>query len=304
MPADDIEVIEGGEEGIRLHTSLGPKAFQVEDGKVSWQPTTIKIAASARTGKIAFDGNIGAMTFGNDQQTVSIDGLTVVGQQTPTPFGFRVGDVDMTMGTMTVDAGGVRAGGVQSMHLKASSSVDDALFAVAMRLEMGKQAVPGFGDISLITDMDFSNIDAAALDAVGKRLEDRAGALDPSQLLMAAEDELKDLFAAGLNVSVNQLDVALPMGTVEMKTTIAVPASARATFEWASLLLRTVASVDIRIPENLMQFATSMNPQAGALIGLGYLKKEGDTYVMAAGYKKGVLTINGAPIPVPLGALQ
>ena len=275
----------------------------VEDGTISWQPTTINIASSAKTGNVKFDGNIGAMTFGNDQQTVSIDGLTIVGQQTPTPFGFNIGDVDMTMGAMTVSAGGVAAGGMQGLHVTASSSVDDALVALAMRLEMSGQ-VPGFGDVSYIADMGFSNIDAAALGAVSQRLDELAGTPDPNQLLMAAENEFKDLFAAGLNVDVNQFDVALPMGTVEMKMTVEVPESDRATLEWPSLWLGTVASADIRVPEALVQFATSMNPQAGAIIGMGYLKKEGDTYVMAADYKKGLLTINGAPVPIPMGAFQ
>jgi NADPH-dependent glutamate synthase beta subunit-like oxidoreductase len=34
MPADEIEVIEGSEEGLRLHNSRGPREVLVEDGKV------------------------------------------------------------------------------------------------------------------------------------------------------------------------------------------------------------------------------------------------------------------------------
>jgi hypothetical protein len=53
-----------------------------------------------------------------------------------------------------------------------------------------------------------------------------------------------------------------------------------------------------------MQQATSMDPQAGAIVALGYLKKQGDVYVMDAAFRNGLLTINGAPIPVPLGMFQ
>ena len=35
MPADDIEVIEGAEEGIRLHNRRGPREILVEDGRVT-----------------------------------------------------------------------------------------------------------------------------------------------------------------------------------------------------------------------------------------------------------------------------
>ena len=53
-----------------------------------------------------------------------------------------------------------------------------------------------------------------------------------------------------------------------------------------------------------MQLASSMNPQTGAIIGMGYLKKDGDFYIMDADLEKGLLTINGAPIPIPMGAFQ
>jgi formate dehydrogenase (NADP+) beta subunit len=41
MPADDIEVIEGVEEGVILHTSRGPARIKVEGGKVKGLETTV-----------------------------------------------------------------------------------------------------------------------------------------------------------------------------------------------------------------------------------------------------------------------
>ncbi len=276
----------------------------VDGGEVTWQATTINIASSAKTGNVEFEGDVGAMTFGNDQQIVSIDGLTFVGQQAPSSYGFNVGNIDFMMGALSSNAGGQAAGGMQGLSVKASSSVDGDLAAAAMRLEMSGQTIPGFGDISVIADLGFSSIDAAALGAVSMRLDGLTGAPDPEQIMIAAEEELKDLFAAGIDVGVEQFDVALPMGTIQMKMTIQIPASDHAAFEWSSLLLDTVASLDVRVPEALVQLASSMNPQAGAIIGMGYLKKEGDLYIMDADLKQGLLTINGAPIPIPMGAFQ
>ncbi|MFQ5633020.1 MAG: FAD-dependent oxidoreductase, partial [bacterium] len=34
MPADDVEIIEGSEEGVQLHTSLGPKEIHLDNGRV------------------------------------------------------------------------------------------------------------------------------------------------------------------------------------------------------------------------------------------------------------------------------
>ena len=292
----------GGDLDSRFVIEAGSRV--VDDGEVTWQPTIVNIVSSARTGDIGFDGEIGTMTFGNNQQIVTIDGLTFAGEQENTPYGFHVGTVEMAMGEMTINFGGTPTGGMKGMSLKASSSIDDGRVRANMRMEMDGQTIPEFGDISVIADMKFAKIDAAAFGVVTSQLEDLAGSQDPTSMMMGVQEELKDLFAAGLSVGVDQFDVTLPMGTVEMKMTLEVPESDRATFEWTSLLLSVVATFDVVVPEELMQLATSMNPQAGAIVGMGYLKKDGDVYIMDADFKKGLLSVNGAPIPIPMGAFQ
>jgi hypothetical protein len=37
------------------------------------------------------------------------------------------------------------------------------------------------------------------------------------------------------------------------------------------------------------------------VVGMGFLRKNGDVYEMRAEYAKGLLTVNGAPMPIPLG---
>ena len=292
----------GGDLDSKYVLESGSKT--VDDGDVTWEATTINIASSARTGDIDFEGDIGAMTFGNDMQVVAIDGLTISGEQENTPYGFHVGDVDMTMGTMTITSSGMQVGGMQGMSVKASSSVDGGEAAAAMRMEMSGQTIPGFGDMSIIADMTLDSIDAEALGKLTAQFENMGAGQDPTMLMMEAQEELKDLVAGGLNVGVDQFDVALPMGTVEVKMSIEIPESDRSTFAWTSLLLNAEAEIDIKVPEALVQLATSMNPQAGAIVGMGYLKKEGDVYIMDADFKKGLLTVNGAPIPIPMGAFQ
>ena len=169
---------------------------------------------------------------------------------------------------------------------------------------MSGQTIPGFGDISVIADFAFDGLDAVALGAVTRRVEQLAGATDPEQFMALADKEVKDLVAAGFNITVPQLDVALPMGTVEAGMSINIPEADRADFQWTSLLLSTVAAIDIKVPEALVQLATSMSPEAGAIVAMGYLKKNGAFYELDADYKKGLLTINGAPMPIPIGAFQ
>ena len=44
-------------------------------------------------------------------------------------------------------------------------------------------------------------------------------------------------------------------------------------------------------------------PGAAMVIGGGYLVKRGDIYELKAEMKKGLLTVNGAPMPIPFGGL-
>ena len=274
----------------------------VPDGEITWEPITVNIASSAYSGDIEFEGDIGSTTFGNSQQVVTIDSLTFSGQQENTDYGFHVGDVDLSMGAMSVRSSGVQVSGMKGLTVKASSAVDDGLAEAAMRMEMSGQTIPGFGDVSMIADMTFDGIDAEALGVLTARLENMATSQDPTMLMMSAQEEFKGLMAGGLNVDVDQFDVALPMGTVELKMSLDIPESDRGSFEWTSLLLEAAMTLDMKVPEALVQLAISMNPQAGAIVAMGYLKKEGDMYIMDADFKKGLLTINGAPIPIPMGA--
>jgi uncharacterized protein YdgA (DUF945 family) len=292
----------GGDLDSRYELEAGSKA--ADDGDVTWEATSIHVASDANMSKIDFDGTVGAMTFGDDQQLVSIEGLTFNGTQTATEYGFNVGDVEMIMGPMSVSSGSMEIGGNKGLNLKGSSSLDDGSVTGDMSFEMSGQTIPNFGDLSMIAEINFSGFDAAAVGALKSRLDELSGAQDPTMALMSSEEELKDMMAGGFDFDIEQLDVGLPMGTVETRMKVTVPESDRDTFEWTSLLLAAQASLDIKVPEAIIQLASSMDPEVGAIIGLGYLKKNGDNYEMAAEYKKGLLTVNGAPIPIPLGAFQ
>ena len=65
------------------------------------------------------------------------------------------------------------------------------------------------------------------------------------------------------------------------------------------MMLATDASIDISIPEALVDMAVAVEPQVNGVIGLGYLRKKGDAYVMKAELKNGLVQVNGAPVPMP-----
>ena len=60
------------------------------------------------------------------------------------------------------------------------------------------------------------------------------------------------------------------------------------------------ASADLTIPSGLYEMMVAMNPQVNAAVAMGILRADGDNYVMEAQYKQGLLTVNGAPMPIPI----
>ena len=146
-----------------------------------------------------------------------------------------------------------------------------------------------------------SGADAQALGALQRAAEEAAGATDPMAIYGKLEADAKRLFAAGFEFDVDRINVALPQGEITSTMAFSFAASDPATFEWTSLLLGTDASIDLAIPVALVDMMGQGNPQVAMAIGGGYLLKNGDVYETKARLKKGLLTVNGAPIPLPLG---
>ncbi len=271
----------------------------------TWEPVRIDVSIGPRSGGVTFDGDIGAVSFEIDQNVVSIDGLTFRGKQTQTQYGFTTGNLEATLGAVELVTDGLPTGGLDSLTVTANSAVNDGRLDANTRLQINGQIIPGFGDISVTANIVLAGADAKAIATVSRRLKSMSGPQDPMQMMMLAAEDFKHLFAEGFEVRLDQLDVVLPVGTVKSKLSIEIPQSDRASFEWTSLLLGIVASAEITLPQALVDLAMQMNPQvASNLISMGFLKQSGDIYQMEARYKKGVLTVNGAPIPIPLGAFM
>jgi uncharacterized protein YdgA (DUF945 family) len=292
--------------GGALQSNYVLEAGSREEGDMtaSWGPAEIDITTDPSSGDVAFAGNIGTLSLAGGTESFAIDELTFSGSQTPTKFGFAIGDMKLELDAMSVSTGGVQAGGLKRMSVNGSTTLDDGRVSGKTLLEMESQAIPQVGEVSVVANVSLNGADAEAIGALQKALQAQGANPDPGQMFGSVEDDLKQLFAAGLELRFDQLDVTMPMGTLMTKLDIKVAEEDAATFDWTSLLLATEASAEISVPEALIEMAMQMNPQAGAVVGMGFLQKNGDVYEMNAEYKKGLLTINGAPMPIPLGAFQ
>ena len=89
----------------------------------------------------------------------------------------------------------------------------------------------------------------------------------------------------------------MPPGTVSATLDLAVEPTDIDTFVMTSLLLAVDAKLDLSVPDELYDYALTLDPQIGAMVAMGFLVWEDGAYRMQAEFSNGLLTVNGAPMP-------
>ena len=297
----------------KIYSNLGlagalESSYLVDEGshtidgtRIGWGNSKIDITTSATSGDVEFAGDVSGLSFSDRAESLELGALTFSGSQKPTKYGFSVGDMQMELDGMSVTTNGVAAGGIKSMSVDGFTKLDGDRVGGRTTFAMESQTLPMFGEVQVSGDFSLNGADAEAIGNLTRKMNAMGPAEDPMQNFPEIEEDLKRLLASGVELRFDQFDVALPMGTVETQLSLAVAEDDAATFEWTSLLLSTAGGAKISVPAELVDMALAMNPQAGAMIGMGFLIKNGDVYEMDAKLEKGLLTVNGAPIPIPLG---
>ncbi len=290
----------GGE--LQSNYVVGPGSHTDGDTTASWGSTNIDIKTDPSSGEAVFKGRIGDLSIDSAGQGVSLAGITFEGDQAPTEYGFATGEIEFAVDELVIAAPG--APGPMSMAVTANTQLDGADVNADATVSATMRKLPQLGDMTLDLEMAIEGADAEAMG----RLEQVASSLspaaqqDPMAMYSAMEGDLKQLFASGFALNFNRFDITVPQGTITSQLLFSFAEEDVATFEWTSLLLSTEAAIDLSIPEPIVEMIMATNPQASMAIGGGYLVKDGDAYVLKAEMKQGLLTVNGAPIPLPVGA--
>lgn len=288
----------GGELSSELKLEAGSM------GEASWGAANIKATADAGNQHSEFAGAIESFAFSQRGQAMRIANVNFEGNMNMTDYGYATGDLQMSIASMNVTGDGADVVAMGPIEIDATSKQNGDRVDSRMQMAMTMNKLPDVGDLSWSIDASLRGVDAESLGAVVKGMENMPETQDPTQMLAAMETDLMDLFAAGFELQLDQLDLTLPQGTMTTTFDFDIPASDRDSFAWFSVLLSMEANAAIKIPEALFELATMMNPGAGTAVDMGILKKNGDVYEMEAAYKKGLLTVNGAPMPIPLPGLQ
>ena len=276
-------------------------SLEADGSTASWGNANIEISTDYRAQSFDIDGNIDSLAVSDAGDTLRLGKTTFSGIQRPSRFGISTGDFEMRADSVAVEEAGAETYRLGPVALSATSDIEGDRVNGDFRMSIGALAVPGYGESDFNVAIRFTGVDGAALGRMVQKLEDAGDQATPQELQLLLQDDIENLVAAGFELHVDQLDFELPQGPVALTMRFDVEASDAGAFDLSSLLMTLDADADLTASAGFVDHAMAMNPDAGAIIGMGYLRRNGDVYEMHAEYAKGLLTINGAPMPIPMG---
>lgn len=265
---------------------------------VRWGAGDFLFEANASNGNIVFEGGIDSISVQDSGESVEMSMLEIETDMEMSEYGFYTGDLRFSIDSVSIEEG-FQTMSLGPMNVESTTELDGDRVDSDVKVDMAMAGMP-MGDMNVDLDLTFDGLDAAAFGRVNEALNNAPESADPMMAFASMEQDFADLVAAGLTLRIDRLDVNLPQGAFKSEMEITVPESDRDSFVWTSVLLAMEASADVTIPSGLFETIAMMNPDAQMAVAMGILRQDGDDYVMEAEYKQGLLTVNGAPMPIPL----
>ncbi len=287
---------------LRSNYALEAGAFTHDDATAEWGPIDIDVTTSPASGGVAFAGSIASFGVRSVADNVRIDNIAFAGDQRPSGFGFRVGPLGGSIEAIRFDSSATPA--IGPIAIDSTSAVDDGRVSASASLRIDNLPVEALGTATVSFQLRLVDADGPALGDIRRALGRLRPEADADSVMLAVEADARRLVGAGLALHIDEARLQLPEGDVVAELHLAVREADIPDFSWPAALLAADASLDFRIAEALVQLAMAANPEVGGIIGMGYLRRNGDVYELRAELGDGLLTVNGAPLPLPSNALQ
>jgi uncharacterized protein YdgA (DUF945 family) len=284
----------------------GSRSFA--DREAKWQGADITVVTNPETGAVSARGSISPWSVqgGNSaglSESIHLETVTLDGHHRMSRYGISVGRLQIEIGSLQVETGSAPPIGFDKLALVASSDLEGDKVNAESRFSLTGVNQPELGDLDFNMAVSVNGADASSLQKITQALRNAQTALDPQQALAESfplfEPDLQNLLTSGIEIRFDQLDISLPAGELTSRVRISLPPS-DSEFSWPSLLLSMDASADLRLPVALYEMAQLMSPDLGMLLAMGILELNDEHYEMRAEYAKGLVTVNGAPMPIPL----
>jgi uncharacterized protein YdgA (DUF945 family) len=284
---------------------LEPGSLDQDGFQVDWEGADVSMTMDSSRRSLRYDGTINPLSARTADASFRLGLTTFDGDSHYTDYEFMVGAIAFSIESMSLRRADGEEVTTGSVVIDASNDLVDDRVNGKTTVTIADFSIPGVGEVDAAMDVSANGLDARSLQAIITEFEKAQKTDDPDAAMAALypqiEEDLQTLLSAGAELRIDRFDVTLPQGEVTTRLSFKLPETdAAADFSWAALILALTASADLRIPVALMELAQAANPESAALIAMGILKKDGESYIVNAQYEKGLLTVNGAPMPIPL----
>ncbi|MGI9270244.1 MAG: DUF945 family protein [Woeseiaceae bacterium] len=282
---------------------LEPEGADTEHARIDWGAADFVIEANPNSGSIAVAGVLGSLAVEADDETLIVGKVELDIDLTDSGFGFMVGPATFKLESFAV-IGIENTMTAGPFLIDSDSWIDSGRMNADITFRIADTPFPSAGSVGMDIVARFENVDAAAFGQATRSFDAvRHSGFSPAAE-EAFEEDLKRMFASGMKVHFDQLDFASPFGQITSKLDASISETDSDNFTWGAAAMALDVSADVSLPVSLVNLATQAYPDMHAAIGMGFLRKKGEFYTMEAAYKQGLLTVNGAPMPIPLSGLQ
>ena len=273
--------------------------------RIDWQGAELSMTLDPDGIMSAVSGFIAPIRFSAGNRKVESNRIDIVVSQSKSDYDFMVGAMEVhSDGVSMTDTLGNHIG-FSSMDVSAENAIVNDRVSGTSTLDISGIVTPGFGTVDIGLDLAYSGFDAESFATLYAALQEAAADGNPEDALEAIypsmDAELQQFLSTGGEVTINHLNLSLPLGDIRTNFHFTLPeAGPGNAFSWPGLLLKLEASINLQLPVVLFQLIEAAQPEAGAAVAMGVLVLEGDQYKMELEYAKGLATINGMPMPVPM----
>ena len=299
---------------ITIYTSIGltgaleslliieASGLDTADERIDWGGSEFLISSRPAEQSFTLSGAFTSLAVKTETETAIVGEIEVDLALAATPYGYMVGAVHVALDSISViGAEQTMTAGPLVIDSDSSLHGDRISGDLALSFENTPMVLGGTGGVQLVARLE--DADAAAFGKAMRSIEAMQSAANYERGVAQVEDDVLRLLTGGMQLHFDQLDILSPYGQFTSRANATIEPSDNAHYTWASAATRLSGSVDLSLPKALVDMATQANPEMHGIIGLGYLRKRGEFYVMEASFEDNVLTVNGAPMPLPLPGL-
>jgi uncharacterized protein YdgA (DUF945 family) len=278
---------------------MGPGSFNVESETAEWGDVDVAVTVNPMSSLVGFAGAISHLSLLSPYSELTFSNIEFSGEQEQTRFGFAVGDFELAVETIAYPS---NLGPAESgpWRIRSSADLDDDLVSGQTQIDIDYLAIEGLGPTAIGIDAALTDVDAASISRISRTIDEFDSYGSRDDLMIAVSPDLETLFATGFELDVERLDLTSPTGTIAAKIDVDVAPTDVDRFEMTSSLLAAYARLDLELSEQMFDYLAAINPEAATAAAMGFLRRNGNVYEMVALLENGKLTVNGAPMPLPL----